>query len=159
MQLSAGTSEKILRSMRVLKTFPGFSGGFVQCLHGSCHIPEHQSHPGEAAAPRSDTQPLVHIDISAPHHPSNNLLLLSKRKPRCKWFFQGPAFLSPTPRPGVPEEQSLNSEVTVEMWWPGASPAPAADLMVPGMLYSHSWTELLNIILEITQLPSWVMCS
>lgn len=53
-------------------------------------------------------------------------------------IFPGPCLSLPPPRPGVPEEQSLNSEVTVEMWWPGASPAPAADLMVPGMLYSHS---------------------
>lgn len=103
MQLSVGTSEKALLSTGVLKTFPGFSGGLVQCLHaphGSSHVAAPlwvQKCPAwEAAAPCSDTGSLLHTHIPALNNSFNSLLLLFTRKPRCKWFLQGSAFLSPS---------------------------------------------------------------
>lgn len=98
--------------------------------------------PGEAAAPRCDTWPLLHIHISGLNDSFSSLLPSLRKEATMQMIFPGLCLSLPLPTSRVAAEQSLNSEVTVEMWWPGASPAPAAapaaDLMVPGMLYSHS---------------------
>lgn len=73
MQLSGGTSEKVLLSAGVLKTFPALCGGFVRRLRvprGSSHTPEHQAHHGcGTARPQGGSSTsLWHLATAAHSH-------------------------------------------------------------------------------------------